>query len=120
MVSPLTKLWADRCTIEHVAEYTKANGAKAKEWNVLAADESCKISYFNNTSNNATATPSATAAMVTQQAKLFIRQDLHIPTGCRITVVTSENVTQTFENSGIPAYFTHHQEIMLEVKQQWA
>lgn len=114
-------LWKDRCMIETSVEYTKANKAKGKRWETLVSDEPCKLSFFNNVRLNNPSVEMPMAAQVFQRAKLFIRPDLNIPAGCRITVVTHKNnITLYFENSGIPAFFTNHQEILLEVKQKWA
>lgn len=117
----LRALWYDRCKVETCIEYTKANRAKGKRWETLVAEEPCKLSYFNNVRVNMSSTDGPTAAKVYQQAKLFIRPDLEIPAGSRITVTIHQNhLTLFFENSGIPAFFTNHQEILLEAKQQWA
>lgn len=117
----LRALWKDRCTIETAVEYKKPNKATGKRWEAIVTDEPCKISYFNNVRVNNPTTDLPMAAQVFQQAKLFIRPDLEIPAGSRITITTHLNhITLYFENSGIPAYFTNHQEIILEVKQKWA
>lgn len=117
----LRALWKDRCFIQSSVEYTKANRAKGKRWETLVSDEPCKLSFFNNVRLNNPSAELPMAAQVFQQAKLFIRPDLEIPAGCRIKVVTHKNnITLYFENSGIPAFFTNHQEISLEVKQKWA
>lgn len=117
----IRKLWKDRCIIQSSVEYTKANKAKGKRWETLIDNEPCKLSFFNNVRLNNTAVDMPMTTQVFQQAKLFIRSDLEIPAGCRITVITHENnKTLYFENSGVPALFTNHQEILLEVKQKWA
>ena len=117
----LRALWNDRWSIQSSVEYTKANKAKGKRWQTLVSDEPCKLSFFNNVRLNNPSVELPMAAQVFQQAKLFIRPDLEIPAGCRITVTTHKNnITLYFENSGIPAFFTNHQEILLEVKQKWA
>lgn len=117
----IQRLWKDRCFIQSSVEYTKANKAKGRKWQTLVSEEPCKLSFFNNVRLNNTSVELPMAAQVFQQAKLFIRPDLNIPAGCRITVVTHKNnITLYFENSGIPAFFTNHQEIFLEVKQKWA
>ena len=117
----IRKLWKDRCIIQSSVEYTKENRAKGKRWQTLVSNEPCKLSFFNNVRLNNPSVDLPMAAQVFQQTKLFIRPDLEIPAGCRITVVTHENnITLYFENSGIPAFFTTHQEILLEVVQKWA
>ena len=116
----LRALWKDRCTIQVTVEYTKPNKAKGKRFVTLAENEPCKLSYFNNVRVNSPSVDTPMAAQVFQQAKLFIRPDLDIPAGCRITVTThTNNIVLYFANSGVPSYFTNHQEILLEVKQKW-
>lgn len=117
----LRALWRDACTIEAVEEYSKPNGAKAKRWVLLAENEPCKLSYYNNVRVNATADELGMAAAVFQEAKLFLRPDLDVPPGSRITVVTHRHhKTLKFENSGAVSLFTNHQEILLEDTQEWA
>lgn len=115
----IQRLWKDRCFIQSSVEYTKANKAKGRKWQTLVSEEPCKLSFFNNVRLNNTSVEQPMAAQVFQQAKLFIRADLNIPAGCRIKVIHGGKAL-FFENSGVPALFTHHQEILLEVKQEWA
>lgn len=117
----LRTLWQDRCTIQIMTEYTKPNSAKGKRLVTLTEDEPCKLSYFNGVHVNSPSSDTPLAAQVVQRAKLFVRPDLDIPAGSRITVTTHTNgIVLYFENSGIPAYFTNHQEISLEARQKWA
>jgi len=121
VAAAIQSLWKDRCIIQTTVEYTKANGAKDKRWESLVTDEPCKLSFFNNVRVNDITENSGMVAQVFQQAKLFIRPDLQIPAGSRITVTTHKNnLTLYFENSGVAACFTNHQEIILEVVQKWA
>lgn len=114
----LRTLWKDQCTIQVAVEYTKPNKAKSKRFVTLTENEPCKLSY--NVRVNSPSVDTTMAAQVFQQAKLFIRPDLDVPAGSRITIAThANNHVLYFENSGVPSYFTNHQEIMLEVKQKW-
>ena len=122
MVNHLPKLWKDICTIQTVQKVTKSNQATGLEWVNLVEDEPCKISFFqNNMRVNNPTDRSWVASAVVQQTKLFIRPDLDIPAGSRITVTTHENNKLLyFESSAIPMIFTNHQEILVESVQKWA
>ena len=126
MVNYLPRLWKDVCTIQTNQKTTKANLATGAAWVNLVTDEPCKLSFFENVRMNDTAEvkgpgPLAVAGPVAQQSKIFIRPDLTIPPGSRITVTTHKNnKILYFESSGMPSIFTNHQEIVLECVQKWA
>lgn len=120
MVNELKRLWKDRCTIQKAQKITQSNRATGFDWVDLCVDEPCKLSFFNNVKLNSTTTEGLGASAVIQQTKLFIRADLDIPAGCRIKVITHGNKALHYRNSGVPAVFTNHQEIMLEVDDTWA
>lgn len=121
MVNYISTLWKDSCTIQTVQTVTKENLATGFEWIDLVTDEPCKLSFYNNIRVNSPSADNKIAAAVVQQTKLFIRPDLSIPAGSRITIVTHKNnKTLYFEASGIPSIFTDHQEILIEGVQKWA
>ena len=121
VAAAIQSLWKDKCTIQTIVEYTKTNGAKGKRWESLVSDEPCKLSYFNSVRMSDISTDAAMSVSTFQEAKLFIRPDLIIPAGSRITVTLHINGhILYFENSGIPAYFTNHQEIILKAVKRWA
>ena len=51
--------------------------------------------------------------------KLFISPEVEIKPGSKI-VVTQNGVTTEFSNSGKPAIYTNHQEIMLKLFEDYA
>lgn len=122
MVNNLQRLWNDTCTIQITGNVTKPNGATGKGWETLCKNEPCKVSFFyNNTRLTSPASGGVAAFETVQQTKLFIRADLNIPAGSRITVITHKNAKVLYyESSGIPAVFTNHQEILIEGVQKWA
>ena len=121
MVTNLPLLWKDTCTIKGKSTTTKTNGATAFVDSVICENEPCKVSFYLTNNNNALAQVGYNAASVFQQAKLFIRPDLDIPEGSEITVVTHKNgKTLQYKSSGTPMIFTDHQEIIMEVKKEWA
>jgi hypothetical protein len=62
---------------------------------------------------------SETATAVPQVIKLFIAPELVIKPGSKISV-TRKGVTIDYKNSGQPAIYDTHQEIILELFKGWA
>lgn len=108
----IKKLWLGKCTIiekikainpdTKVTEYTEQ---------IIVQDEPCRISF--GTAQSAINT--ATITNAEQQITLFIRQDLAIKAGSKITV-TQNGYTKTYKASGEPRIYTAHQEIALEIE----
>ena len=117
----LKLMWKDKCTIKVTDRIIDDDGISSIGWVTLVEDEPCKLSFFNNTNKNGSGTGVENATALFQQTKLFIRPDLDIPEGSRITVITHENEkTLYYEASGIPQIFTNHQEILVEAVKKWA
>ncbi len=120
MVSPLRKAVESRyiglCT---VAEYGPVKNPTTKitknvESNVIN-NEPCRVSYKNITVANSTNTGTITKQII----KLFIAPELDIKPGSKITV-TQNGVTTAYKNSGKPAIYSSHQEIILELFDGWS
>lgn len=77
-------------------------------------DQPCKLSFETLTSSNGD--PVAT---VSQSVKLFISPDVVIKAGSKI-IVTQHGRTTEYSNSGVPAVYPTHQEIMLTLFNGWA
>ena len=116
----LRKLWRDACTIQTAQKTTQENGATRLSWVDLCRDEPCKVSFHNHVVSAPADTAYSAASAVQQETKVFIRPDLDVPAGSRITVSTHGGKTLYFESSSIPLHFTNHQEILVEVVQKWA
>lgn len=56
---------------------------------------------------------------VSQSVKLFISPDIVIKAGSKI-IVTQHGRTTEYSNSGVPAVYPTHQEIMLTLFEGWA
>lgn len=59
------------------------------------------------------------ADKLVMQIELFMAPEISVPAGSKI-IVTQDGVTQEFAMSGIPAIYTTHQEIMLDIFKRWA
>lgn len=110
----LERMYQGRAT---VIEYQKVKD----EWGMtnfqevtVLEDQPCKLSFETLTSS--TGDPVAT---VSQSVKLFISPDVVIKAGSKI-IVTQHGRTTEYSNSGVPAVYPTHQEIMLTLFEVWA
>ena len=112
----LQKLWTDTCSV-YVQDKKKNESTKRTEFVEVALfkNQPCKLSFESLT----TTTESNNAPVVTQGVKLFIDNELSIPSGSKIEV-TRKNKTFVYKSSGEPGVFTYHQEINLELFEGWA
>lgn len=99
------------CTIygkqKVVDEVTKRTTTKDV---VLCENEPCRLSFETKES----AEYNGVTAQLTQTIKLFMRPELVVFPGSKITV-TQNGRTTTYKCSGQPAVYTNHQEILLEL-----
>lgn len=111
----LERLWKDRCTVYHRVKVKDpiSKLTDSKEMPLLQ-DQPCKLSFETLTSSNGD--PVAT---VSQSVKLFISPDVVIKAGSKI-IVTQHGRTTEYSNSGVPAVYPTHQEIMLTLFNGWA
>ena len=77
-------------------------------------NQPCKLSF-----ESISATDSNGAPVKSMSAKLFISPDVKIKAGSKI-VVTQNGETTEYSNSGSPAIYSNHQEIMLELFDKYA
>ena len=82
---------------------------------VVLKNQPCKLSF--ETLKAAVQTDSA--ATITQVTKLFVSPDISIKAGSKITV-SQDNVTTDYTCSGVPAVYPTHQEIILELFEEYA
>ena len=77
----------------------------------LVADEPCRLSF----STVKEASQTSTVANVSQVVKLFIRPELEIAAGSKITVTQNGRTTKNVA-SGAPEVHSNHQEIILTLE----
>lgn len=82
---------------------------------VVLSGQPCKLSF----ERLQTAIQSDSAASVAQTTKLFVSPDIVIKAGSKITVEQT-GVTTDYTCSGIPAVYGTHQEITLDLFEDWA
>lgn len=102
-----------------IIEYVKTRNEKTKQneykEEIVLEKQKCRIS-FENISNSV---QSDTTNNITQIIKLFIAPEIKIKSGSKI-VVTQNGKIQEYKNSGVPAIYETHQEIMLQIFEGWA
>lgn len=111
----LERMYQGRAT---VIEYQKVKD----EWGMtnfqevtVLEDQPCKLSFETLTSTSG----GDQVATVSQSVKLFISPDMVIKAGSKI-IVTQHGRTTEYSNSGVPAVYPTHQEIMLTLFEGWA
>lgn len=108
-------LWRDLCTVKVKSTAKNAVGRSVQTEETLFSDVPCRLSFNSVTVPNET----SHAALTVQSATLFIDKDLTIPAGSSI-IVTHEGVTRVYVHSGEPSVYTYHQQIPLELQEEWA
>lgn len=91
------------------------NGAIMWEESTLHHHIPCRISFTKIMQTQ----PESQVFNVLQTIKLFLTNTIAIPEGSKV-VVTQKNHTDTYQNSGQPAYYSTHQEIVLTTWKEWA
>lgn len=103
------------CNIISTEKYRKDNGSTGiKE--VKLENQKCKISYETISKNS----EDDIKANVIQITKLFIAPELKILPGSKIEVTDVMGNVTTYKSSGKPAIYQTHQEILLELNEDYA
>lgn len=109
------KLYKDTCTITTYEKIRNEDMSTELKEVVACENQPCRLSFQTKTNTNDTDSASATV----QTIELFISPDIIIKAGSDITV-THEGRTTKYKNSGVPAVYPTHQEIILEYSKEWA
>lgn len=109
--NPLSRLWIGKCTVYEYQSVTDPITHQDTQTEVpVLVDEPCRLSYNREQATNI----SSGAAVVSQSITLFIRPDLKIKAGSVIEITQHGNTTK-YKGSGMPAVYSNHQEIVLEL-----
>lgn len=109
-------LYTDVCSvIEYQDIKDPITRLTSKQEVTVLENQPCKLSF--ETSRSASNTDAAAA--IKQDIKLFISPEIEIAPGSKI-VVTHEGRTGEYSQSGVPAVYPTHQEIMLTIAKEWA
>ena len=102
-------------TIEYQASKNSINKRTEYQEVKVLEKQACRISYKTVTNTNQTEQENTT----TQIIKLFISPDIDIKPGSKI-IITKGEWQKEYKNSGEPAKYDTHQEIILEIWKGWA
>lgn len=110
----IEKLYDSVCTVIISQEYEKPNGATAFHNVVLVENQPCRISQQSVTKAN----NNYVVSEIEKVINLYIAPELDIPAGSKI-LVTYNNVTTEYKNTGVPAHYDTYQKIQLELVGRW-
>lgn len=112
----IESLYDDTCTITEHQKVQKENKSTGFADVVVLENQPCRLSY--KTVNNANQTDTGTSSIV-QTIKVFIAPEIKVKPGSKLTI-THKGVTTEYKNSGEPAIYDTHQEVVLELFKGWA
>ena len=104
------------CTIYECRDVTDEKTKLSSEEEVaVIKDQPCKLSFEKLNS----VVQTETAAVQAQGVKLFLAPEIAVGSNSKI-VVTQNGITNEYSASGVPAVYSTHQEIPLELFRGWA
>lgn len=112
----IESLYDGKCTITEHQKVKKENKSTGFQDVVVLTDEPCRLSF--KTINNTNQTDTAASAVV-QITKVFLAPEIQVKPGSKLTI-TQNDVTTEYKSSGEPAFYSTHQEIVLELFKGWA
>ena len=112
----IESLYDGTCTITEYQKVKKENKSTGFAEVVVLEDEPCRLSFKTITNTNPTETG---ASSVIQSTKVFLAPEIKVKPGSKLTI-TQNGVTKEYKNSGEPAFYSTHQEIVLELFKGWA
>ena len=113
----LDKLFTDKATVV-IRVNTKNATTKREEYTEqnLYTNIPCRLSFNKNKNNNLTLEENNIGFMDKQNIKLFLSNSYDIPNGSKIVV---DRTGKSYIRSGESAVYSTHQEINLELFQEW-
>lgn len=112
----IESLYDGKCTITEHQKVKKENKSTGFQDVVVLEDVPCRLSF--KTINNTNQTDTAASAVV-QITKVFLAPEIQVKPGSKLTI-TQNDVTTEYKSSGEPAFYSTHQEIVLELFKGWA
>ncbi len=101
-------------TVTEHKKVTKPNKTTGFSDVEVLVDQPCRLSFSSSPS-----TSDGDVAEVNQTVKLFFAPEITVKEGSKITV-TQNGVTTAYKQSGTPAVYQTHTEILLELFKGWA
>ena len=101
-------------TVTEHKKVTKPNHTTGFSDVDVLTDQPCRLSFSSSPS-----TSDGNVPEIKQTVKLFFAPEITVKEGSKITV-TQEGVTTAYKQSGKPAVYSTHKEILLELFDRWA
>ena len=101
-------------TVTEHKEITKPNHTTGFSDVDVLVNQPCRLSFSSNPSVSDGDVP-----VINQTVKLFFAPEINVKEGSKITV-TQNGVTTEYKQSGTPAVYQTHTEILLELFRGWA
>ena len=111
----IESLYDGKCTIIEHQKVQKENKSTGFQDVPVLENQPCRLS-FQTISNTK---PNDSAASLNQTTKLFLAPEIIVKPGSKL-IVTQNGITTEYTNSGEPAVYSTHQEIILELFKRWA
>lgn len=111
----IESLYDGKCTITEHQKVQKENKSTGFQDVIVQEEIPCRLSF--KTVNNTNQTE--TAASIVQITKVFLAPEIQVKPGSKLTI-TQNGVTTDYKSSGEPAFYSTHQEIVLELFKGWA
>lgn len=103
-------LYTDTCTVTETASYQREDGSAGFRDTTVYRDLPCRLSF----DQIKRAYPTDSVSHTMQTVRLFCPPDKKIRPGSRIEVKRQGEKSLFFKNSGLPAVYATHLELILE------
>jgi hypothetical protein len=110
----LEKGYIGTFTVTEHKKVTKPNHTTGFSDVEVLVDQPCRLSF-----SSIPPTSDGNIAEINQTVKLFFAPEITIKEGSKITV-TQNGITTEYKQSGVPAVYDTHKEILLELFRGWA
>lgn len=112
----IESMYEGTCIITEHQKVQKDNKSTGFQDVIVQEDIPCRLSF--KTINNTNPNENAASALV-QVTEVFLAPEIVVKPGSKLTI-TQNGVTTDYKSSGIPATYSTHQEIVVEIFKGWA
>lgn len=111
----IESMYDSKCSITEYQKVKKENKSTGFVEVVVLENQPCRMSFQTIT----TTKPGDSASSLVQIAKVFLAPEIVVKPGSKLTI-TRNGVSTDYKNSGKPAIYNTHQEIVLELFDGWS
>ena len=109
-------LYDGKCTIIEYKKVKKKDMSTDFQEVVILENEPCRLS---SNSISTTGQTDTLASSIVQIVKVFLAPEIQVKPGSKF-IITQNGVTTEYKSSGVPAYYSTHQEVILELLKGWS